>query len=68
MRLTSRACPSLVVVPAGFVTDHLETLYDLDIEAAGRALDYDMEYVRGPVANDHEHLIAALAEAIRPLL
>lgn len=60
--------PSIVVVPAGFVTDHLETLYDLDIEAAGRALDYDMEYVRGPVANDHEHLITGLAEAIHPLL
>ena len=59
---------SIVVVPIGFVTDHLETLYDLDIVAAGQALDLDMEFVRGPVANDHEHLIGGLADAVRPLL
>jgi ferrochelatase len=59
---------SVVAVPIGFVTDHLETLYDLDIMAADRALQLDMEFVRGPVANDHEHLIAGLAEAILPLL
>ncbi len=60
--------PSVVVVPAGFVTDHLETLYDLDIEAADRALRLGMEFVRGPVANEHEHLIAGLADAVGPLL
>ena len=59
---------SIVAVPAGFVTDHLETLFDLDIEAAGRALDNDMEFKRGPVPNNHEHLIEALATAIRPLI
>jgi protoporphyrin/coproporphyrin ferrochelatase len=60
--------PSIAVVPVGFVTDHLETLFDLDIEAAGHTLDHDMDFARGPVANDHEHLIKGLAEAIRPLL
>jgi ferrochelatase len=59
---------SIVAVPVGFVTDHLETLYDLDIELADCVLGLGMEFVRGPVANDHEHLIRALAEVITPLL
>lgn len=59
---------SIVAVPVGFATDHMETLYDLDIVAAGRAFDFDMEFVRGPVANDHDHMVTGLAEAIRPLL
>jgi len=59
---------SIIVVPIGFVTDHLETLYDLDIEVADHVLGFGMEFVRGPVANDHEHLVNGLAEAIVPLL
>ncbi len=60
--------PSIAMIPIGFMTDHLETLYDIDIEAAGRAYDYDMDFARGPVPNDHEHLIESLAGVIRPLL
>jgi ferrochelatase len=59
---------SIVAVPVGFLTDHLETLYDLDIELADKTLGLGMEFVRGPVANDHEHLIRALAQSIGPLL
>jgi ferrochelatase len=64
----SSGAKSIVAVPIGFVTDHLETLYDLDIMAADRALNLDMEFVRGPVANEHDHLISGLAEAVLPLL
>ena len=60
--------PSLVAVPVGFVTDHLETLYDLDIMAADRALTQDMEFVRAPVPNEHEHLVKGIAESVKPLL
>lgn len=59
---------ALVVVPVGFMTDHLETLYDLDIEAAGRALEADIEFVRAPVPGDDEAIVDAIAESIVRLL
>lgn len=58
---------ALVVCPIGFATDHMETLYDLDVVAAGRALDADLEFVRAPVPNDDDSLVAAVAGAIAAL-
>ena len=55
-------------IPVGFVTDHMETLYDLDIVAAGHALDIDLEFVRGPVANAHEHLVKGIVSLVAPLI
>ena len=55
-------------IPVGFVTDHMETLYDLDIVAAGHALDIDLEFVRGPVANAHEHLVKGIVSLVVPLI
>lgn len=59
---------AVVAVPVGFVTDHLETLYDLDIEAADRALTQDMEFVRAPVPNDSEHLVKGLVSLVNRML
>jgi protoporphyrin/coproporphyrin ferrochelatase len=58
----------VVAVPIGFVTDHLETLYDLDIMAADRALSQGIEFVRAPVPNDSEHLVKGLVSLVSPLL
>ena len=60
--------PAIVAVPIGFMTDHMETLYDLDIVAAGKALDLDMEFVRAPVPNDDESVVAGLARSVSALL
>ncbi len=60
--------PAIVAVPIGFVTDHMETLYDLDIVAAGRALDHGVEFLRAAVPNDDDDLVAAIAAAITPEL
>lgn len=59
---------AVVVVPIGFLTDHLETLYDLDIDAAGRAFDVGLEFVRAPVPGDDEGVIKAIADSIIKLL
>jgi ferrochelatase len=56
--------PSVVVCPIGFATDHMETLYDLDVVAAGEAIDRDMDFARSPVPNDHEILMDGLAAAL----
>jgi ferrochelatase len=60
--------PAIIVCPIGFSTDHMETLYDLDIIAAERALDAGIEFMRAPVPNDSDDVIGALADAVRPLL
>ena len=45
----------VVVVPIGFVTDHMETLYDLDIVAAGaRARPRVWSSQRGPTTTRHD--------------
>lgn len=59
---------AVVVVPIGFLTDHMETLYDLDVVAAERALDSGLEFQRAKVPNDDEGVIKALAARIAPLL
>src|SRR5262249_51255647 len=42
----------MAVCPAGFVSDHLEILYDLDIEARGRAADLGIGFARTRSPND----------------
>lgn len=59
---------TLIVCPVGFATDHMETLYDLDVLAADRALLAEMEWYRGRVPNDDPRMIGALAESVRKVL
>jgi len=54
----------LVVCPIGFMTDHMETMYDLDIVAADKALQADLEFVRIPVPNDHPQIVSAIAKML----
>jgi protoporphyrin/coproporphyrin ferrochelatase len=59
---------SLVVCPIGFVTDHMETLFDLDTIAAAQASDAGLAFVRAPVPNDDGLLVNALADAVAALV
>lgn len=58
----------LVVAPIGFVTDHMETLYDLDIVAADRAVEKGLEFVRVPAPNMHDTLVQAMVRTVADLL
>jgi len=51
----------VLVIPLGFVADHLETLYDLDIVLAEKARDLGLELHRSPSLNDSAKFIDALA-------
>ncbi|TAM58908.1 ferrochelatase [bacterium] len=56
-----------VVVPIGFVCDHVEVLYDLDVEAAAVAAAAGVRLERASALNDHPDFIAVLTElAIGP--
>jgi len=54
----------VVVVPIGFVCDHVEILYDLDVEARAVAADASLRFHRALAANDHPAFIAMLADLI----
>lgn len=58
----------VLVAPIGFTADHLEILYDLDIEAATLAKQLDLELKRIPSANATPAFIDALAHVIEPFV
>jgi ferrochelatase len=62
------AYSAIVVVPIGFTTDHMETLYDLDIVAASAALDADLEFMRAAVPNDDPRILEAITKLVAPLI
>ncbi|EJY56334.1 ferrochelatase [Alicyclobacillus hesperidum URH17-3-68] len=49
----------------GFVADHLEVLYDIDIEAQARARDLGLHLVRTRQMNDDPAFLAGLRDAVR---
>jgi ferrochelatase len=59
---------AVVVCSAGFVADHLEILYDLDIEAAGIAREAGIAFVRTKMPNDDSAFIQMLASVVRERL
>jgi ferrochelatase len=54
----------VLVSAVGFVSDHLEVLYDLDIEAAKRAAAHDIAFARTACVNDDPTVMAALARRV----
>jgi protoporphyrin/coproporphyrin ferrochelatase len=57
----------VIVSACGFVADHLEVLYDLDIEAADRAASRGLAFDRTACVNDDPAIMAALADRVREL-
>ncbi len=53
------------VAAIGFVCDHVEVLYDLDVLHRGQAETLGLRWERLPMPNDHPLLIEALAAVVR---
>jgi protoporphyrin/coproporphyrin ferrochelatase len=53
-----------VVVPVGFVCDHVEVLYDLDVEAAESARERGLTLHRAATVGDHPAFIEGLADLV----
>jgi protoporphyrin/coproporphyrin ferrochelatase len=64
-RLAADREPHAVVVPIGFVCDHVEVLYDLDVEARRVAEAAGIGFHRAAAVNDHPEFITMLAELVR---
>jgi ferrochelatase len=67
-RLKLEGAPAVVVCPCGFVADHLEVLYDVDIEARGLARELDLPLARTPSPNDDPAFLDALAAIVKRAL
>lgn len=55
----------MVVAPIGFVCDHVEVLYDLDVAARDAARALGVAYHRAATVNDHPAFVAMLADLVR---
>jgi ferrochelatase len=63
-KLAAEGDKEVVVAPIGFVCDHVEVLYDLDIEAHKIADDLNLNMVRASCPNDHPTFIRMIADVI----
>jgi ferrochelatase len=66
--LRARGVRKVLVAPVGFVSDHLEILWDLDVEARERAAALGLELERIESLNDDPAFIRGLAELVRQAL
>jgi protoporphyrin/coproporphyrin ferrochelatase len=66
--LHERGVRDVLVCPVGFVSDHLEILWDLDVEARERAAELGLRLDRIESLNDDPAFIRALAELARHAL
>ena len=64
-RVAAAGATAVVVCPVGFVSDHLEVLYDLDIEALDKADSLGIAFARTPSLNDDPDFLAMLADVVR---
>jgi protoporphyrin/coproporphyrin ferrochelatase len=63
--LAASGVHDVISVPVGFVSDHVEVLFDIDRRAADVAAELGMRLERPPALNDDPVFIATLAELVR---
>jgi ferrochelatase len=64
-RLAANGERRVLVCPVGFVSDHLEILWDLDIEAREKAAEVGLELERIESLNDDPEFVRALAGIVK---
>ncbi|MHB1418257.1 MAG: ferrochelatase [Bacillota bacterium] len=62
--IAARGQRNVLLVPIGFVADHIETLFDIDIAYRQQAKDLDLNFVRAGALNDGPAFIEALARIV----
>lgn len=64
-QLAALGVRDVVAVPVGFVSDHVEILFDVDVRARGIAEGLGIRFERPPALNDDPVFIEALADLVR---
>lgn len=54
----------VVAVPIGFVSDHIEVLYDLDVEATQKAKSLGLNFVRAETVGTHPRFVRMIRELV----
>lgn len=66
--LQAEGVDKILLVPIGFVCDHVEVLFDVDIEHKEQAAELGIRLERTAMLNDDPGLVAAVANAVRQAL
>lgn len=62
--LSARGTHRAVIAPIGFLHDHVEVLYDLDVDAAATAQAEGVQIARAAALNDHPLFVRLLADLV----
>ena len=62
--LAENGVHDVVAAPIGFLSDHMEVMYDLDVEAAGLSRELGLNLVRAGTAGAHPAVIEMLRQLI----
>jgi protoporphyrin/coproporphyrin ferrochelatase len=63
--LAASGVRSVVVGPTGFVSDHMEVVWDLDTEARRTAAELGLDFARAPTAGTHPAFVAMIRELVQ---
>lgn len=66
--LRQAGCSDVVLVPIGFLSEHMEVIYDLDVEAASLCAEIGINLVRSAVVGCHPRFVAMIRELIQERL
>jgi ferrochelatase len=55
----------IVIMPVGFLSDHMEVLYDLDTEAAAIARERGIEFVRAKTPGTYPRFVSGIREMVQ---
>jgi protoporphyrin/coproporphyrin ferrochelatase len=64
-RINDEGGKHVLICPIGFVCDHVEILFDIDVEFAQQAKELGMQLERIQMVNDHPKMMAGLAQLVR---
>ena len=66
--LAARGIDEVVLVPLGFVSDHMEVIQDLDCEAAECAAELGVHLIRSPTVGAHPAFLSMIVELVKERL
>jgi ferrochelatase len=62
--LAAQRVPGVVVAPIGFLSDHVEVVYDLDVEGRQRCRELGLPMVRAATVGTHPRFVQMIAELV----
>jgi ferrochelatase len=66
--LAAEGVKDVVVAPIGFTSDHIEVLYDLDLDAKSRAIELGLNMVRAATVGTHPRFVRMVRELVEERL